>query len=246
MTVSMGPGKLVRRMHSLSYTYDTYFICMGLGPSILSVIAKSLAYSSPSHASLHVLPQNALLTSILPKMNRVFSFLGILGMKGLIARASMSVPCFLLTRILPNTNRAYSFLGIIRHERADCKSQHVSPLFPAHKDITKHEQGVLILGHFGHERVDCKSQHVTPLFPSSKWWNSRWHSACHEKIASTWAYKCKWMPAQCPHQRCPSQIYAPLYTRLASPLPPWFIQAGRLSSRGEPTTLKFQIMKPSW
>ena len=33
------------------YTYDTYLICMGLGPSISSVIAKGLAYSGPSYAS---------------------------------------------------------------------------------------------------------------------------------------------------------------------------------------------------
>ena len=30
MTDSMGPGKLVRHMQNLSYTYDTYLICMGL------------------------------------------------------------------------------------------------------------------------------------------------------------------------------------------------------------------------
>ena len=40
---------------SLSYTYDTYLICMGLGPNMLSVIAKSLAYKSTSYASLPVL-----------------------------------------------------------------------------------------------------------------------------------------------------------------------------------------------
>ena len=40
MTDSMGPGKLVCHMQNLSYTYDTYLICMGLGPSILSVIDK--------------------------------------------------------------------------------------------------------------------------------------------------------------------------------------------------------------
>ena len=34
-----------------SYTYDTYLICMGLGPSILSVIEKSLSYSGPSYPS---------------------------------------------------------------------------------------------------------------------------------------------------------------------------------------------------
>ena len=30
-----------------SYSYDTYWICMGLEPSISSVIAKSVAYSGP-------------------------------------------------------------------------------------------------------------------------------------------------------------------------------------------------------
>ena len=34
----------------LKYKYDTYLICMGLGPSISSVIAKSLSYSGPSYA----------------------------------------------------------------------------------------------------------------------------------------------------------------------------------------------------
>ena len=55
MTDSMGPGKLVRHMQNLSYTYDTYLICMGLGPSISSVIAKSLSYSGPSYPSSPVL-----------------------------------------------------------------------------------------------------------------------------------------------------------------------------------------------
>ena len=51
MTDSMGPGKLVRHKQNLSYTYDTYWIWMGLGPSISSVIAKSLSYSGPSYPS---------------------------------------------------------------------------------------------------------------------------------------------------------------------------------------------------
>ena len=58
ITDSMGPGKLVRHMQNLPYTYDTYLICMGLGQSISSVIAKSLAYSGPSYPSspvLHIL-----------------------------------------------------------------------------------------------------------------------------------------------------------------------------------------------
>ena len=40
MTDSMGPGKLVRHMQNPSYTYDKYLICIGLGPSISSVICK--------------------------------------------------------------------------------------------------------------------------------------------------------------------------------------------------------------
>ena len=51
MTDSLGPGKLVRHVQNLSYTYDTYLICMGLGPSISSVIDKSLSYSGPSYPS---------------------------------------------------------------------------------------------------------------------------------------------------------------------------------------------------
>ena len=51
MTDSTGPGKLVRHVQNPSYTYDTYLICMGLGPSILSVIDKSLSYSGPSYPS---------------------------------------------------------------------------------------------------------------------------------------------------------------------------------------------------
>ena len=54
MTDSMAPGKLVRHMQNPSYTYDTYLICMGLGPSISSVIDKSLLYSGPSYPSLPV------------------------------------------------------------------------------------------------------------------------------------------------------------------------------------------------
>ena len=40
MTDSMGPGKLVRHMQNPLYTYDEYFICTGLGPSIWSAICK--------------------------------------------------------------------------------------------------------------------------------------------------------------------------------------------------------------
>ena len=51
MTDSMGPGKLVRHMQNLSYTYDEYLICIGLGPSILSFVCKNLSYSGPSYPS---------------------------------------------------------------------------------------------------------------------------------------------------------------------------------------------------
>ena len=55
MTDSMGPGKLVRHMQNPSYTYDEYLICIGLGPSISSVICKNLSYSGPSYPSSTVL-----------------------------------------------------------------------------------------------------------------------------------------------------------------------------------------------
>ena len=51
MTDSMGPGKLVRHMENLSYTYDEYLICIGLGASISSVISKNPSYSGPSYPS---------------------------------------------------------------------------------------------------------------------------------------------------------------------------------------------------
>ena len=51
MMDSMGPGKLVCHMQNLSYTYDKYLICIGLGPSISSVICKNLSYSGPSYPS---------------------------------------------------------------------------------------------------------------------------------------------------------------------------------------------------
>ena len=51
MTDSIGPGKSVRHMQNLSYTYGTYLICMGLGSSIASVIDKNLSYSGPSYPS---------------------------------------------------------------------------------------------------------------------------------------------------------------------------------------------------
>ena len=55
MTDSMGPGKLVRHMQNPSYTYDKYLICIGLGPSMLSVICKNPSYSGPSYPSSPVL-----------------------------------------------------------------------------------------------------------------------------------------------------------------------------------------------
>ena len=51
MTDSMGPGKLVCHMQNLSYTYEEYLICIGLGPSISSVICKKPSYSGPSYPS---------------------------------------------------------------------------------------------------------------------------------------------------------------------------------------------------
>ena len=51
MTDSIGPGKLVRHMRNPSYTYDEYLICIGLGPSISSVICKNPSYSGPSYPS---------------------------------------------------------------------------------------------------------------------------------------------------------------------------------------------------
>ena len=51
MTDSMGPGKLVCHMQNPSYTYDEYLICIGLGPSISSVVCKNLSYSGPSYPS---------------------------------------------------------------------------------------------------------------------------------------------------------------------------------------------------
>ena len=58
MTDSMGPGKLVRHMQNPSYTYDKYLICIGLGPSILSVICKNPSYSGPSYPSSPVVFEN--------------------------------------------------------------------------------------------------------------------------------------------------------------------------------------------
>ena len=46
-------------MQSPSYTYHTYLIYMGLGPSISSIIANSMAYCGPSCASSLVVPMGA-------------------------------------------------------------------------------------------------------------------------------------------------------------------------------------------
>ena len=51
MTDSMGPEKLVRHMQNPSYTYDEYLVCIGLGPSISSVICENPSYSGPSYPS---------------------------------------------------------------------------------------------------------------------------------------------------------------------------------------------------
>ena len=42
-------------MQNPSYTYDEYLICIGLGPSISSVICKYPSYSGPSYPSSPVL-----------------------------------------------------------------------------------------------------------------------------------------------------------------------------------------------
>ena len=55
MTDSMALGKLLRHMRNPSYSYDTYLIRMGLGPSISSVIGKSPSYSGPSYPSSPVI-----------------------------------------------------------------------------------------------------------------------------------------------------------------------------------------------
>ena len=47
------------RKIGLSYAYDEYLICIGLGPSISSVIGKTPSYSGPSYPSSPVLRGNA-------------------------------------------------------------------------------------------------------------------------------------------------------------------------------------------
>ena len=62
MTDSMGPGKLICHMQNLFYTYGTYLTCMGLGPSISSVLDKSLLYSGPSYPSSPVFTKTCHMT----------------------------------------------------------------------------------------------------------------------------------------------------------------------------------------
>ena len=61
MTDSMGPGKLVLHMQNPVYTYDTYLVCIGLGPSISSVIDESPSYNGPSYPSSPVFLDVAIL-----------------------------------------------------------------------------------------------------------------------------------------------------------------------------------------
>ena len=65
MTDSMGPGKLFRLMQNPPYTYDEYLVCIGLGPSILSVICNNPSYSGPSYPSS-------------PSSSRISTFLNII------------------------------------------------------------------------------------------------------------------------------------------------------------------------
>ena len=74
MTDSMGPGKLVRHMQNPSYTYDEYLICIGLGPSILSVIFKNLSNSGPSYPSSPVLIRCEILYFITKNFNPLCDF----------------------------------------------------------------------------------------------------------------------------------------------------------------------------
>ena len=50
----MGPGKLVRHMQNPSNTYDTYLICIGLGPSIPSVICRNPSYTVVRHIQVRL------------------------------------------------------------------------------------------------------------------------------------------------------------------------------------------------
>ena len=50
-----GTREMVRPMQNPSFTYDEYLICIGLGPSISSVICKNPSYSDPSYPSSPVI-----------------------------------------------------------------------------------------------------------------------------------------------------------------------------------------------
>ena len=87
MTDSMGPGKLVRHMHNLSYTYDVCLICIGLGPSKSSVICKNLSYSGSSNPSSPVYIQSHNCDSISEcpvLMVMVVKFQAILNLKAIV------------------------------------------------------------------------------------------------------------------------------------------------------------------
>ena len=46
-----GTRRISPPLQNPSYTYETYLICMGLGPSISSVIDKIPSYIGPSYPS---------------------------------------------------------------------------------------------------------------------------------------------------------------------------------------------------
>ena len=48
-TGELGYDRLNGIRQNPSYTYDEYLICIGLGPSISSVICKNPSYSGPSY-----------------------------------------------------------------------------------------------------------------------------------------------------------------------------------------------------
>ena len=54
MTDSKGPGKLVRHMQNPSYTYDTYLICMGLGPEAYCPSQTKVSLTVVRHIQVHL------------------------------------------------------------------------------------------------------------------------------------------------------------------------------------------------
>ena len=74
ITHSMGPGKLVHHMQNLSYTYDEYLICIGLGPGISSLICKNPSYSGPSYPSSPVQLTLPMLRLLLSKVHACKDF----------------------------------------------------------------------------------------------------------------------------------------------------------------------------